>query len=165
MKQVLRWAVFWLPLVFFFLSKGTFFAVSNLQRESTPRHTPISSVNRANPEKIRTTIWIFWISMAHIYICYSPAGRSELGEAVPDVLSTTRDRRPRAVLRPRAQFLPIWTDLGRWITFLFFFLLRLKSFGKSFLHSPTYVCWSRTRSCWWSARSIANQNKTFQHDS
>ena len=52
----------------FFVSKGTFFAVSNLQRDSTPRHTHISSVNKANPEKIRTTIWIFWITMTHMYI-------------------------------------------------------------------------------------------------
>ena len=48
-------------------------------------------------------------------ICYSPAGRSVLGETVTEVLSTARGRRPRAVLRPRAQFLPIRTDLGRWI--------------------------------------------------
>ena len=48
-----------------------------------------------------------------IYICYLPAGRSVLGETVPEVLSTARGRRPRAVLRPRAQFLPIRTDLGR----------------------------------------------------
>ena len=42
-----------------------------------------------------------------IYICYLPAGRSVLGETVPEVLSTARGR------RPRAQFLPIRTDLGR----------------------------------------------------
>ena len=50
-----------------------------------------------------------------------------------------RSWRPRAVLRPRAQFLPIRTDLGRWITFSFFFQLRFKSVRKFFLHSPTYV--------------------------
>ena len=44
-----------------------------------------------------------------------------MGEAVPEVLSTSRDRRPRAILRPRAQFLQILTDPGRWITFLYFF--------------------------------------------
>ena len=55
------------------------------------------------------------------------------------------------------------TDLSRWIIFLYFSyldcleLLSYKSFRKIFLHSPTHVCWSRTRSCWWSARSIANQ--------
>ena len=49
----------------------------------------------------------------NIYICYSTAGRFLLGETVPEVLSTARDRRPRAVFRPRAQFLPIRTDLGR----------------------------------------------------
>ena len=49
----------------------------------------------------------------NIYICYAPAGRSVLGETVPEVLSTARGPRPRAVLRPRAQFLPIRTDLGR----------------------------------------------------
>ena len=35
--------------------------------------------------------------------------------------------RPRAVLRPRAQFLPIRTDLGWWITLLFFCYWDLKS--------------------------------------
>ena len=49
------------------------------------------------------------------HVCYSLAGRSVLGETVHEVLSTARGRRPRAVLRPRAQFLPIRTDLGRWI--------------------------------------------------
>ena len=62
--------------------------------------------------------------------------------------------RPRAVLRPRAQFLPIRNDLGRWITFLFFFLLRFKSFRKILLQPPTYVCWRRARSCWCSKRAI-----------
>ena len=33
-------------------SKGTLLAVNNLQRDSTPRYTHISSVNKANPEKI-----------------------------------------------------------------------------------------------------------------
>ena len=36
----------------------------------------------------------------------------------------------RAVLRPSAQFLPIQTDLGRWITFLFFSYWDLKVSGK-----------------------------------
>ena len=40
------------------------------------------------------------------YIRYSPAGRSVLGETVPKVLTTARGE---AVLRPRAQFLPIQT--------------------------------------------------------
>ena len=81
--------------------------------------------------------------------------------------SAARRCRPKAVLRPRAQFLPIRTDVGRWITFSFFFPLRFKSFRKILLQPSTYVCWSRARSCWCliqSARSIANQNKTWQHD-
>ena len=67
----------------------------------------------------------------YIYICYSPAGRSG-GETVPEVLNTARGRWPRAVLRPRTQFLPIRTDLGRWITFLFcfFFFWDFKVSGK-----------------------------------
>ena len=41
--------------------------VSGQQLDSTPRYTHISSVlNKANPEKIWTTIWIVWISMVHI---------------------------------------------------------------------------------------------------
>ena len=54
------------------------------------------------------------VNASWLYLCYSSAGRAVLGETVPEVLSTVR-----AVLRPRAQFLPIRTDLGRWITFFF----------------------------------------------
>ena len=49
------------------------------------------------------------------------------------------------VLRPSAQFLPVRTDLGRWRTFLFFFLLRFKNLRKILLQLPTYVCWRRAR--------------------
>jgi len=54
-------------------------------------------------------------------ICYLPAGRSVLGKTVPEVLRTARGRRPR----PRAQFFPIRTDLGRQITGLFFSLWKI----------------------------------------
>ena len=95
-----------------------------------------------------------------INICYSPAGRSVLGETVPEVLSTARGR------RPRAQFLPIRTDLGRWITFLFFSYWDLKVSGKfSFTLQPMCVKERSVRvDVIQSARSIANQNKTLQHD-
>ena len=36
--------------------------------------------------------------LKYIYICYSPAGRSVLGETVPEVLRTAQGRRPMAVL-------------------------------------------------------------------
>ena len=36
-------------------SKGTLFPGNNLQRDSTPRYTNISSVNKANPEKNKLT--------------------------------------------------------------------------------------------------------------
>ena len=41
-----------------------------------------------------------WHNKFKIYICYSPAGRSVMGETVPEVLNTARGRRLRAVLRP-----------------------------------------------------------------
>ena len=41
--------------------------------------------------------------LKYIYVIHRLGGPYQLGEIV----------RPRAVLRPRAQFLPIWTDLGR----------------------------------------------------
>ena len=109
--------------------------------------------------KISTSMWksehILSSRVLHvIHICYSPAGRSVLGETVHEVLSTARDRRPRAVLRPRAHFLPIRTDLDRWRTFLFFFLRRFKSFRKILLQPTTYVCWRRARWCWCSKRAI-----------
>ena len=71
-----------------------------------------------------------------INICYSPARR--LGGPYWEKLF------PRSWV-PRAQFLPIRTDLGRWITF-FFFLLKFKSFRKILLQPPIYVGWRRTRS-------------------
>ena len=101
-----------------------------------------------------------------IHICYSPAGRSVLGETVSEVLSTARGRRPREVLRPRAQFLTIRTDLGRWITFLFFSYWDLKVSGKFYFSLQT-MCVEEGRvpvDVIQSARSITNQNKTLQHD-
>ena len=80
------------------------------------------------------------------FICYSPAGRCVLGETVPEVLSTAWSRRPRAVLRPRAQFLPMRTDLSRWKTFLFFSYSNLKVSGK-FFFSLQPVCVKRTIDC------------------
>ena len=56
---------------------------------------------------------IIIINKIIINICYSPAERSVLGETVPEVLSTSRGHKARAVLRPRAQFLLIKTDLAR----------------------------------------------------
>ena len=40
-----------------------------------------------------------------MYICYSPALVDPYWEKLPEVLSTTRGRRPREALRARAQFL------------------------------------------------------------
>ena len=55
----------------------------------------------------------FGFHFSAVNIGYSPAERSELGKTVPEVLDAARGRRPRAVLRPRAQFFPIRTDLRR----------------------------------------------------
>ena len=102
----------------------------------------------------------WWITYIYIYMLFT-SWEVRIGRNYARGLEYSW----KAVLRPRVWFLPIQAKLGWWITFLFFFLLRLKSFRKSFLHSPTYVCWSRTRSCWWSAQSIiANQKKTVQHE-
>ena len=77
-----------------------------------------------------------------------------MGETVRDVLSTAQGRRPRAVLRPREQFLPRRTDLDWSIVFYFF--------PKSFLHSPTYVC--EVERIHVDEARDQNQNKSFQHD-
>ena len=63
----------------------------------------------------------------------------------------------------RRQPPPYLSSCSRWITFLFFSYWDLKVSGK-FDFSLHHVCWSRMRSCWWSAWLIANQNKTLQHD-
>ena len=42
-----------------------------LQRDSTPRYTHLNSVNKANPEKIWTAIWIFefpWHILRYIFL-------------------------------------------------------------------------------------------------
>ena len=39
-----------------------------------------------------------WLPERARYICYSPAGRAVLGKTVPEVSTTARGRRPRAVL-------------------------------------------------------------------
>ena len=98
------------------------------------------SINRQQhkPQEITTVrTWTNFnnvrLSTAKIrYICYS------LGGPYWEKLC------PRSWV-PRAQFLPIQTNLGRWITFLFFFLLRFKSFRKVLLQPPTYLCWRRAR--------------------
>ena len=41
-----------------------------------------------------------------IHICYLPAGRSVLGKTVPEVLSTARGRRPRAVPKTEGTVFP-----------------------------------------------------------
>ena len=52
-------------------------------------------------------------NILEMYICYSPALVDPYWEKLPEVLRTTLGRRPREVLRPRAQFLPIRIDQGR----------------------------------------------------
>ena len=47
---------------------------------------------------------------------FTSLGRSVFGKTVPEVLDTAQGR----YSRQRAQFFPIWTDLGWWMTFLFF---------------------------------------------
>ena len=96
--------------------------------------------------------WYFNCCNSHqeINICYSPAGRSVLGETLPEVLSTasggiqTEDTVSHNTDRPR----PV-------NNIFIFFLLRFKSFSKILLQPPTYVCWRRARSCWcYSKRAI-----------
>ena len=56
-----------------------------------------------------------------IVICYLPAGRSVLGKTVPEVMTIRPEAAGRGPYsRPRAQFFPIRTDLGRQITCLLF---------------------------------------------
>ena len=47
-----------------------------------------------------------WHKLNKIYICYLPARRSLLGKTVPEVLSTARGRRPRAVPKTEGTVLP-----------------------------------------------------------
>ena len=75
-----------------------------------------------------------------IHISYLPAGRSVLGETVPEVLSTALGRtQTEGTVSPN-------TDRPRPMNNIFiFFLLRFSSVRKIFLQSPTYACLSRRR--------------------
>ena len=44
--------------------------------------------------------------MLRLYICYLPAGRSVLGKTVPEVLSTARGHRLRAMLKTKGTVFP-----------------------------------------------------------
>ena len=45
-------------------------------------------------------------TLQYIIICYLPAGRSVLGKTVPEVLTTARGRRSRAVLKTKGTVIP-----------------------------------------------------------
>ena len=97
----------------------------------------------------------FYLAIHGRHICYSPAilVGSYWGKLCP-----------RSWVPPEGTVSPN-TDWPRPVNNIFiFFKLRFKSFRKILLQPLTYVCWSRTHSSRWSARSIANQNKTLQHD-
>ena len=68
MKPLLRWTVFWFAFRRLLVNKtAPCFIYSGQQlAEGFNSAIHISSVNKANPEKIWTTIWIFCISMTHI---------------------------------------------------------------------------------------------------
>ena len=70
-----------------------------------------------------------------INICYSPAGRSVLGETIPEVLGTALGgTQTEGTVSPN-------TERPRPVNNMFiFFLLRFKSFRKILLQPPTYVC-------------------------
>ena len=69
----------------------------------------------------------FWTLDSEIYIYYLPAGRSVLRKTVPEVLSTARGRRPRAVLKTEGTVF-LNTDRPRPANNIFiFFLLFFKS--------------------------------------
>ena len=68
---------------------------------------------------------------------------------------------PRVILKTSSTIRP---DQSRWITFLFFFLLKFEIFWEISLQPPPYVCCGRIRVD--EARDwLQNQtNKTLQHD-
>ena len=60
------------------------------------------------------------INIPLVHICYSPAGRSELGKTGPEVLDTARGRKSRAVLKTEGTVIPN-TDRPRRVNNIFIF--------------------------------------------
>ena len=72
------------------------------------------------PKTLRVSIHKEKKVFALIYICYSPAGRAVLGKTVPEVSSTARGRRPRAVLETEGTVFPN-TDRPRPVNNIFIY--------------------------------------------
>ena len=84
---------------------------------------------------------VFHFCLYNKYMLFTDLGRSVLGETVPEVLSTASGG-----TQTERTVSPIRTDLGRWITFLFFSYWDIKVSGKfSFALQPLCVEVGRVR--------------------
>ena len=68
-----------------------------------------------------------YINTNLIYICYLPGGRSVWEKTVPEVLSTARGRRPRAVLKTKGTVFS-HTDRPSPVNNIFIFFLQYIGF-------------------------------------
>ena len=129
----------------------------------TPRKMGVKQLSRYfenNPIPPYRPVPISSMNIILIYICYWPAGKSVLGETVPQVLSTARGRtQTEGTVSPN-------TDRPRPVNNIFVFShWDLKVSGKFYCSlQPMCVEEGRVRAAIQSAWSIANQNKTLQHD-
>ena len=69
----------------------------------------------------------FYFTFLGIYICYLPGGRSVWEKTVPEVLSTARGRRPRAVLKTKGTVFS-HTDRPSPVNNIFIFFLQYIGF-------------------------------------
>ena len=67
-----------------------------------PKRLPvIYSITVAVTVSVQDSFYLLNLQVSLIYICYLPGGRSVWEKTVPEVLSTARGRRPRAVLKTK----------------------------------------------------------------
>ena len=92
---------------FEYICNATCWQALSRKRRDSPEHIPECPIDGKKHSIDR-----------YIYICYLPAGRSVLGKTVPEVLSTTRGRRPMAVPKTEGTVFPN-TDRTRPVNTLF----------------------------------------------
>ena len=76
--------------------------------------------------------------MARRYICYLPGGRSVWEKTVPEVLSTARGRRPRAVLKTKGTVFS-HTDRPSPVNNIFIFFPAVNWFYRVLMHGFVYA--------------------------
>ena len=118
----------------FFVPRSSYISPCLLKPTYVPLNVHVSAYLNPWPSKKMTRLYIYIVHILFIHRLGGPYWEKLCQRSKVPVLKNSGTVSPN-------------TDRPRPVSDMFiFFLLRFKSFTKIFLHFPTYVCWSRTRS-------------------